>query len=119
MRVVHRNRQGERAGNSASVRLGSDWAEARERNASSAIWMATLTRQYPVEADLIFKDGPGTRIVINTDAPDRSLIYVKQIASRTALWQAQKREASRLVLITTQSESRSGEAYGVVGDKVG
>ena len=78
MRVVRRNRQGERAGNSASVRLGSDWAEARERNASSAIWMATLTRQYPVEANLIFKDGPGTRIVINTDAPDRSLIYVKR-----------------------------------------
>jgi hypothetical protein len=40
--------------------------------------MATLTRQYPVEANLIFKDGPGTRIVINTDAPDRSLIYVKR-----------------------------------------
>jgi len=77
MRVVCRNRQGERAGNSASVHLvGSDWAEAREQNALSAIWMATLTRRYPVEADLIFEDGPGTLIVINTDAPDRSLIYV-------------------------------------------
>ena len=83
MRVVHRNRQVERARNFASVRLGSDWAEAREQNASSAIWMATLTRRYPIEADSIFKDGPGTWIVINTDAPDRSLIYVKQIASRT------------------------------------
>jgi hypothetical protein len=30
---------------------------------------------------LVFKDGPGTRIDINTDAPDRSLIYVKQIPS--------------------------------------
>ena len=78
MRAARRNRQGERAGNSASVRPGSDWAEAREQNASSAIWMAILTRQYPVEADLVFKDGPGTRIGINTDAPDRSLIYVKQ-----------------------------------------
>ena len=89
MRVVRRNRQGERAGNSASVRLGYDWAEARERNASSAIWMATLTRQYPVEADLIFKDGPGTRIVINTDAPDYSLIYVKRKSLVEALCQAQ------------------------------
>ena len=54
MRIVRRDRQGERAGNSASVHLvGSDWAEAREQNALSAIWMATLTRQYPVEADMV------------------------------------------------------------------
>ncbi len=78
MRVVRRNRQGEQAANSASVRLGSDWAEAPERRGSSSIWKATLTRQYPVEANLIFEDGPGTRIVINTDAPDCSLIYVKR-----------------------------------------
>ena len=39
--------------------------------------MATLTRQYPVEANLIFEDGPGTQIIINTDALDRSLTYVK------------------------------------------
>jgi len=77
MRVVSRDRQGERAANSGSVRLGSDWAETRERNALSAIWMATLTRQYPVEAGLIFEDGPGTRIVISTGAPDRSFVYVK------------------------------------------
>ena len=52
--------------------------EARERSGSSSIWMATLARQCPVEANLIFEDGPGTRIVINTDAPDCSLIYVKR-----------------------------------------
>ncbi len=86
MRVVRRNRQGERAGNSASVRLGYDWAEARERNALSAIWLATLTRQCPVEAKLVFKDGPGTRIDINTDAPDRSLIYVKNSTAPGAKW---------------------------------
>jgi hypothetical protein len=40
--------------------------------------MATLTRQCPIEAKLIFEDGPGTRIVINTDAPHCSLIYVKR-----------------------------------------
>ncbi len=78
MRVVRRSRQAEQAANSASVRLGSDWAEAPERRGSSSIWMATLTRQCPVEANLIFEDGPGTRIVINTDAPDCSLIYVKR-----------------------------------------
>ncbi len=78
MRVVRRNRLGERAGNSASVYLGSDCAEASERSGSSSILMATLTRQCPVDANLIFEDGPGTRIVINTAAPDYSLIYVKR-----------------------------------------
>ena len=115
MRVVRRNRQGERAGNSASVRLGSDWAEARERNALSAIWMATLTRQYPVEADLIFEDGPGTRIVINTDAPDRSLIYVKgknlveQHCAKRKMVKRRARRSCRTVSTVDTSSAVDGE----------
>jgi hypothetical protein len=120
MRVVRRNRQGERAGKSASVRLGSDWAEARQRSGSSSISMATLTRQCPVEANLIFEDGPR-----NSDRHKHRCagLFVDlcqtQKPSRTALCQAQNGEASRLVLMTTQSASGGGETYVVVGDKIG
>ena len=42
-----------------------------------------------------------------------------QKPSRTALCQAQNGEASRLVLMTTQSASKGDETYVVVGDKIG
>jgi hypothetical protein len=69
---------------------------------------------------LIFEDGPGTQIVINTDALDRSLTYVK--GKNLVEQHCAKRkngQASRLVLMTTQSASRGGETYVVVGDKIG